>query len=226
MKVLAIETSGSVTSVAFGEDYKIFAELFLNTELKSSCTLMPAIRSILDCLKQSLSEVDAFATSIGPGSFTGIRVGISAIKGMAFALKKPCIGVSSLEIIATQVIVLNTKIVVVISAGFDRIYTASFKNCRRKLLRETEDRLLSLEEFKNYLKDINENIILVGNASKKCLESISEKTLKEKISLFHENFNFPRASGVLKLAQKTSKTNSNDLYAKYLCTPHYVYKKK
>ena len=99
MKILGIDTSANVASAAIcevGEKPHVIASGSINTKLTHSQTLMPFIESLLNNSKTELSDVDAFAVSVGPGSFTGLRIGVSAIKGMAYALGKPCKSVSTL----------------------------------------------------------------------------------------------------------------------------------
>ena len=100
MKILAIECSATPASAAIIENEKVLASAFCNVMLTHSQTLMPMIEGILLSSKTDISEIEGFAISHGPGSFTGIRIGISAVKGLAAASKTPCVGVSTLRSIA------------------------------------------------------------------------------------------------------------------------------
>ena len=97
MRIFAVDTSAKSASVAIVEDNVIRGEYFINTMLTHSETLMPMINSLLSSTKLSLKDIDYFAVNCGPGSFTGLRIGIAAVKGIAFALDKPCAAVSTLE---------------------------------------------------------------------------------------------------------------------------------
>ena len=100
MKILGVECTASPVSVALFEDGGIKAEYFLNQKITHSQTLLPMCESVLELSRVSLDEIDAFAVTAGPGSFTGVRIGISAVKGIAQPLDKPCVPVSVLEAMA------------------------------------------------------------------------------------------------------------------------------
>ncbi|NLG92130.1 MAG: tRNA (adenosine(37)-N6)-threonylcarbamoyltransferase complex dimerization subunit type 1 TsaB, partial [Clostridiales bacterium] len=100
MRILAIDSSATAASVALVEDGKVLGEFYINTKLTHSQTLMPMIDNVLKCMRADLQSVDLFAVSSGPGSFTGIRIGIASVKGLAMAQDKPCVGVSTLEAMA------------------------------------------------------------------------------------------------------------------------------
>ena len=100
MKILAVDSSAVSASAAIVEDGKVLGEFYLNTSLTHSQTLMPMVENVLECTRIPLSDIDLFAVSSGPGSFTGIRIGVASVKGLAMAQKKPCVGVSTLEAMA------------------------------------------------------------------------------------------------------------------------------
>ena len=95
MKILALDSSAVSASAAVLDDDKVLGEFFINTKQTHSQTLMPMVQQVLIQTKTSLEEMDLFAVSAGPGSFTGVRIGVACVKGMAFAQNKPCIGVST-----------------------------------------------------------------------------------------------------------------------------------
>ena len=100
MRILAIDSSAGAASAAIWEDGSLLGEFFTNTRLTHSQTLMPMIGGVLDCARVPLESIDLFAVSAGPGSFTGVRIGVASIKGLAMAQGKPCAGVSTLEAMA------------------------------------------------------------------------------------------------------------------------------
>ena len=100
MNILAMDSSAASASVAYMQDGKILGQYYINAKLTHSTTLMPMTQHLLESAKLSLDDVDYFAVAAGPGSFTGLRIGISAVKGLALALNKPCVPVSTLEAIA------------------------------------------------------------------------------------------------------------------------------
>ena len=107
MKILALDSSAVSASAAVLDDDKVLGEFFINTKQTHSQTLMPMVQQVLTQTKTSLEEMDLFAVSAGPGSFTGVRIGVACVKGMAFAQNKPCIGVSTLEAMAYPLSMLN-----------------------------------------------------------------------------------------------------------------------
>ena len=104
MKILALETSATAASAAVCEDESLIAQTFQRTGLTHSATLMPMVESMLKNAGLTLQEMDLIAVAAGPGSFTGLRIGVSAAKGLAWPLDKPCAGVSTLEAMAWQLV--------------------------------------------------------------------------------------------------------------------------
>ena len=100
MKILSLDTSAEVCTAALCEDSKLIAETTVNTGNTHSQTLLPVIEQLLKISETAVSEIDCFACSTGPGSFTGVRIGVSTIKGMAYGKNKPCVSVSTLEALA------------------------------------------------------------------------------------------------------------------------------
>ena len=109
MRILAIDSSATAASAALMDDEKVIGEFYINTRLTHSQTLMPMIDEVFKCTRTDLESVDLFAVSSGPGSFTGIRIGVASIKGLAMAQNKPCIGVSTLEAMAHNMNHLDRK---------------------------------------------------------------------------------------------------------------------
>ena len=126
MKLLAIDCSAGPASCAVTEENKLLGEFFIDVRLTHSQTLMPMVESLLRSLTLSLAEIDAFAISNGPGSFTGIRIGVGAVKGMAEPEQKVCVGVSTLEAIA-RIHTGDKLICSVMNARCNQVYQALFK---------------------------------------------------------------------------------------------------
>lgn len=129
MKILAVDTSAKVTTVAVVDESGIVAEFNSNAKLTHSQTLMPMVEALLSCSKISIDEIDCFACAVGPGSFTGLRIGISAIKGLAFYKNKPCVGVSSLWALAYNLSDINTDRIIcaVMDARCNQVYTSIYE---------------------------------------------------------------------------------------------------
>ena len=127
MKILALDSSAVSASAAILDDDKVLGEFFINTKQTHSQTLMPMVQQVLTQTKTNLEEIDLFAVSVGPGSFTGVRIGVACVKGMAFAQNKPCIAVSTLEAMAYPLSMLNGIICAVMDARCQQVYHALFR---------------------------------------------------------------------------------------------------
>lgn len=223
MKILALDSSAVTASVAIVDDEKIIGESFVNAKLTHSTTLMPMVVSLLECTQTKLSEIDYFAVSSGPGSFTGLRIGIAAIKGMAMAEEKPCVGVSTLEAMAYNLLIKNAIVCSVMDARCSQFYNAIFEVKNGIVKRCCEDRALSVEELKNdLLKNyINKDIILVGDGAK-IAYSIYKDNI-DNVKIAPELLRYQHASGVAYSAKKKISKDeilsANDLLPTYLRLP-------
>lgn len=207
MRLMAIDSSAKAASVCILEDENILGEFFINTKLTHSQTLMPMVDSLLESTQIKLKDIDAFAVSAGPGSFTGIRIGISIIKGMALALDKPCIAVSTLEAMAYNFIGNNCTVISTMDARRNQVYNAIFKVSANKISRLTDDRAISIEELNKEIKlNYNkENLILVGDGAQLCYNSFDKIGLS--IALAAEHVRYQHASGVSMVAFNKAKNN-------------------
>lgn len=164
MKILAIETSAVTCSVAFSDGERITEEL-VNNGLNHSKTLMPLIDTVLKKAEASVKDVDLFACSSGPGSFTGIRIGVSAVKGLASAEDKPCAGISTLEVIARSH-GEDALICCVMDARRNQFYNALFEKKDGVLTRLTEDNADSGESIAERLKEIDRPFVIMGDGAR------------------------------------------------------------
>ncbi len=165
MKVLGIDTSAGVASVAITENGKILSSFTLDSGNTHSKTLLPMIEASFDALSIGASDVDLFAVSSGPGSFTGVRIGAATAKGLAHPHNTPCIGVSSLEAMAENLRSLKGIICPVINARSSRVYCAIFKSNGSSLRRLTEDDAMPIEELFGMLAEYaDDDIYFVGDA--------------------------------------------------------------
>lgn len=167
MKILALECSAIAASAAVLENGVVKASSFSNVAVTHSETLMPLAVSTLEASKISLADIDYFAVSAGPGSFTGIRIGISAIKGLALKDKKKCIGVSTLLSMAYPFRCSDGIICCVMDARCKQVYNALFQIKNGQVIRLTEDRALLCEELAHELesKYSDEKIIVTGDGT-------------------------------------------------------------
>ncbi|WP_050698418.1 tRNA (adenosine(37)-N6)-threonylcarbamoyltransferase complex dimerization subunit type 1 TsaB [Anaeromassilibacillus senegalensis] len=178
MKILAIDSSASAASAAIVEDGKILGECYTNTRLTHSQTLMPMVQGVLECARVPLESIDLFAVSAGPGSFTGVRIGVASVKGLAMAQEKPCAGVSTLEAMARNLAHLDGIICAVMDARCSQVYNALFEARNGKLNRLTEDRALAIAALAEELQEYGQKpVFLVGDGAKLCYNEEKIKAL-------------------------------------------------
>ena len=173
MIILALESSALTASVAVCDGERLLGEYTINNGNTHSETLLPMVESLLKFLKLSVSDVDLFACSVGPGSFTGIRIGVATLKGLAFASEKPCVGVSTLEAMAYNLSVPNGLICPVMNARRKQVYTALFREKDGNLERLMPDSAISIAELDKLLDDYNEPVYLVGDGYDITLQNLS-----------------------------------------------------
>ena len=161
MKILALETSAKAVSCALYDNGKRLAFSFQNSGLTHSCTLMPMVDDMLrncGCDKKSL---DVIACAAGPGSFTGLRIGIAAAKGLAWGLEKPCAGVSTLEAMAAQLSRTDETVVAVMDARRNQFYNAVFDCSTDEPRRLCEDRAIDINELADELEAQGKSVCLL-----------------------------------------------------------------
>lgn len=213
MRVLAIDTSASPASAALVENQKIIGEFFINTKLTHSQTIMPMVDSLLSCCETKLRDVDVLAVSAGPGSFTGIRIGIAAIKGMAFGCDKKCVAVSTLEAMAYCHLYHNGIVCAVMDARCSQVYNGLFKVENGKVERLCDDRAISIEALIKELENVHQNIILVGDGAEICAKAIAQTPVCAQLAPY--NVRFQRASAVA-FAAEIQAENGNTITSREL----------
>ena len=147
MKIIALETSAVTASVAVTDDERLLAQSFQNSGLTHSATLMPMVSGLLKNTGLTLDEMDVVAVAAGPGSFTGVRIGVAAAKGLAWPGDKPCAPCSTLESMAWQCAHMGGEICAVMDARRNQVYCARFAAEHGGLRRLTEDRAMGLDEL-------------------------------------------------------------------------------
>ena len=165
MNILALECSAGPVSAAITQDGKILSSTFSNVKVTHSETLIPMVENVLSAAKLDIKDIDCFALANGPGSFTGVRIGIAAVKGMAAPGIKPCCAVSTLLAMAVRFKGENAVICPVMDARRNQVYNALFEAKEGSVSRICEDRALSCEELANELKNINNKIIVCGDGA-------------------------------------------------------------
>ena len=165
MKIIALESSAVTASVAVTEDERLLAQSFQNSGLTHSATLMPMVADLLKNTGLTLEEMDVVAVAAGPGSFTGVRIGVAAAKGLAWPGDKPCAPCSTLESMAWQCAHLNGEICAAMDARRSQVYCARFLAEHGELKRLTEDRAIGLDELTEEVRASGKTQILVGDGA-------------------------------------------------------------
>ena len=204
MKILALETSAVAASVAICEDEALIAQSFQRTGLTHSATLMPMLEAMLKNSGMTLKEMDVIAVAAGPGSFTGLRIGVSAAKGLAWSLNKPCAGVSTLEAMAWQMTGMDGVVCAAMDARRQQVYNALFDLRDGKPVRLTQDRAISLEELEGELVKIEKPQILVGDGANLCYNTFQSKGYSLQMPPAH--LQYQSAWGVARCALEQART--------------------
>ncbi len=215
MNILAVDSSALTATVAVLKDGEIKGEISYTTALTHSETVMPMIDEVLKKSGLTINDIDLFACSEGPGSFTGLRIGIGTIKGLGYGLDKKVCGISTLEALAHNIAYTDFLIAPIMDARRGQVYNALYKYEGGKLVTVTEPRALSVEEL---CEEISEKVIFVGDGVKVHRDKI--------VSLIGENALFAppqhclqRAASVAYAALEKTPVNPEDLSVVYLRKP-------
>ena len=170
MLILAFESSAKPASAALVKDGQLLSQYMQCSALTHSRTLLPMAEDMLKNAELRLSDVDLIAVAHGPGSFTGIRIGVSTVKGLAWAAEKPCVGVSTLEAMAWHGLAVGGYICPVMDARRSQVYNALFKIENGRPVRMTEDRPIALEELAKEVTALGAPVFLIGDGAALCFE--------------------------------------------------------
>ncbi len=198
MIILSVDSSAVAASASLTQDDKILGEFYCNTGLTHSQTLMPMIQCLLQSTKTELKDVGLFAVSAGPGSFTGIRIGIASIKGLAFPFQKPCVGVSTLEAMAYNLAHIDGTVCAVMDARCGQVYNAVFEAHHGQLRRITKDRAIAANDLAEECEKYPKPLFLVGDGAKLCYNNKGFQSAGAILP--PEPLIYQRASGVAKAA--------------------------
>ena len=220
MKILAVDTTASPVSAALMDDGRLLGEIFLNIHTTHSQTLMPAISSLLSNTGVKADEIDIFAVNSGPGSFTGVRIGVASVKGMAMPFEKPCAGVSTLDAMAYGV-PFEGIVCAVMDARCSQVYNAVFRTGEGSPERLTPDRAVSIDELRQELEGYDEKVWLVGDGAELCYSVFGKELAHVRIA--PENLRFQRAYGTaaaaLEMAAQGRLCSPAELMPHYLRLP-------
>ena len=221
MKILGIDTSTPIGSIALIDGENLVAEHTLNIVQAHSSRLMPAIDSVLKWGDITAEALDGCAVGIGPGSFTGIRIGVATIKSLCYALDKPIIGISTLEAVAYNLRWTNGIICPLLDARRSEVYGAIFDG-GQEWQRLSEDLCLSVDAFLDQLDThapSNFPINFVGDGLATYGDTVREK-LGEKVHFVDAIFNVPRGATIAHLGAQRLKNDDIDDY--WTLVPNYV----
>lgn len=197
MKILAIESSAKAASVCLTEDDVLIAQSYQNSGLTHSQTILPMCEQMLQSCGTALAQVDVIACAAGPGSFTGLRIGLAAAKGLAWSLDKPCCAVSTLEAMAWQLAHVPGEIVCAMDARRGQVYNACFRSDGTSLTRLCPDRAISLEALFSEL-DEKKTRIVVGDGAQLCYNYGAQMSRPLRLAPAH--LRFQSAWGVARAA--------------------------
>lgn len=172
MNIIALETSAKAVSAAITQNGRVLASGYQDTGLTHSRTLMPIVEHLFRNTGLTLQDMDAVAVAAGPGSFTGIRIGVSAAKGLAFAADKPAVGVSTLAAMARNAAFCDGLVVCAMDARRNQIYNALFLAQDGHLTRLTEDRAVALSVLAEELRDDPRPKTVIGDGAGLCAEAL------------------------------------------------------
>lgn len=215
MKILAIDTSNRPLSVAILEDKRLLAETTTNVLRNHSTTLMPIVEDLLKKAATTIQEIDRFVVAKGPGSYTGLRIGVTTAKTFAFTLNKELVGVSSLKVLAANYKNTNRVIVPLFDARRQNVFAGVYRWENGELVNVMPDRHISLEKLQEKLKD-NE-VVFIGEDAIKLEKEISEFFAGEDYIFAEGKDNYPSAMVLGVSGQKESVVeNINDFIPDYL----------
>ena len=214
MLILAFESSAKSASVALVKDGELLSQYSQCSALTHSRTLLPMAEDMLKNAEVKLSEVDLIAVAYGPGSFTGIRIGVSTVKGLSWAADKPCVGVSTREAMAWHGLLSGGYVCPVMDARRQQVYNALFKIEDGKPQRITDDRPIALAQLADEVRSLNAPVLLVGDGA-----ALTEKFFREHsvpCRIAPENLRWQSAWGVAMAASDKQPGTSETLLPVYL----------
>lgn len=206
MLTLAVDTSGLTASCAVVEDKKVVAELSTQHGKTHSQKILPMLKAVLTLLGKSFKDVDLFAAAIGPGSFTGLRIGVVTIKGLAYSLKKPVCGIPTLDSLAFSIPDFKGIISPMLDARNSQVFTAFYRKNNNELDKLTPDLGIHIEEWISYAGKYNEDIMILGDG----VPLHSDRLFNELGNIImnaDQSMAYPRASATALLAEEAYHNN-------------------
>jgi len=209
LKVLAVDTSSTVAAVAIIEDEVLLGEYSVNNKKTHSQKLMPMIKELMDSLGITPGDIDIYAASVGPGSFTGLRIGVTSVKAIAYALNKPVISVPTLDSLAYNALGSNGIICPIMDARNNQVYTSLYRSGDDEINRESEYMALHIDELihmieNKFIADKGENVVFVGDGVERHRQYLLDN-MGDRCRFAPHNLILNRASSVAQLALAAAK---------------------
>lgn len=218
MTILGVESSATAASAAIIKDGKLLSEVFSDTGLTHSQTLLPMIENCIKNAGINIEQIDRIAVANGPGSFTGVRIGIATVKGIAFANNIPCVEVSTLESMAYNIPFFNGVICSVMDARCNQVYTASFENVDGcKVNRLSDDTAISIDELGETIAKLKKNIVFVGDGAEICYNKLKDIGLS--LSISPVNLRKQKASSVALCSMNYEGIDAEKITVNYIRLP-------
>ena len=219
MIILAIDSTAVSGSVAVCRDKELLCEFTLNIGNTHSETLLPMVESALKMCGMTVEDVDLFACDEGPGSFTGVRIGVATVKGLAFNKNKPCIGVSTLEALAQNLSGFEGIACPVMNARRGQVYNALFRVNNTEIKRITDDRAIAITELEEELAGYSTPIYLSGDGYGITLDGFKSVKCKSTPEPLRYQSGYSVAVCALKKYNDGIRTSDKELTATYLRLP-------
>ena len=214
MLILALESSAKAASVALMQDAELLAQYSQCSGLTHSRTLLPMVEDMLKNTDKKLADVDFIAVAHGPGSFTGIRIGVSTVKGLAWASDKKCVGVSTLAAMAWHGAAAGGLVCSVMDARRSQVYNALFEIKDGAPERLCRDRAIALSELAAELKGYDREVLLVGDGARLSFDYLTAEGISCRIA--PQNLVYQSAWGVGMEALRIEPGTADDLLPVYL----------
>lgn len=218
MKIFAVDTCCMAATAAVMDEERLLAQTVVNHKKTHSQKMMPQIETMLEQAEIDIADIDFFAAAVGPGSFTGVRIGVATVKALAQAVGKPCIAVSTLEALANQLSVFSGILCPILDARREQVYNALFYGDDR-IERICPDRALALEALLNELKKWNEPVMFMGDGTF-AYQEIIQKQLGERAKFAQRMLNMNLAASVCEVAYQKAICGETISYGELV--PAYV----
>lgn len=205
---LGIDTSNSPLSIAIVKDGNILVEVVQNLKLTHSTTAMPTIEELFKKSKLKPSDVDAIAVAQGPGSYTGLRIGVTIAKTLAWTLQKPLVGVSSLKVLASNVEGYHGLVCSLVDARRKHVYAAIYRGSSLETI--IPEQHIAITDLLELIKELNEPIMFVGSDVETFNEQITSNL--ENAEFASSSVNLPRASKLIEIAQSEPLPSIDEIH--------------